>query len=70
VETPAKFGGPWRRAPREPVPYAHELYANLRALDATGAAQILIEAVPADEAWFAITDRLRRAVHAEHDDRD
>ena len=56
--------------PHDPAPYAHDLYANLRTLDAVGAAEILIEAVPEDDAWLAIADRLTRAVHAEDDDRD
>ena len=38
--------------------------------DAVGAAEILIEAVPEDDAWLAIADRLTRAVHAEEDDRN
>ena len=70
VAEPAGFTGRWLRAAREPAAYAHDLYANLRTLDAAGAAEILIEAVPADEAWLAIGDRLTRAVHAEDDDRD
>jgi L-threonylcarbamoyladenylate synthase len=69
-DAPVAFRGTWRRAPLEAAPYAHDLYANLRMLDAVGAAEILIEAVPADDAWLAIADRLMRAVHAEDDDRD
>jgi L-threonylcarbamoyladenylate synthase len=48
--------------------YAHDLYANLRALDAMGAAEIAIEDVPATEAWSAVRDRLVRATHGEDDD--
>lgn len=70
LDAPAAFFGTWRRAPGDPAPYAHDLYANLRALDAAGAAEILIEAVPDGDAWLAIADRLTRAVHAEDDDRD
>jgi len=70
LDAPAAFEGTWRRAPHDPAPYAHDLYANLRMLDAVGATEILIEAVPEDDAWLAITDRLTRAVHAEDDDRD
>ena len=51
----------WIVAPREPEPYAHDLYANLRALDAAGAERILVEAPPGDAAWEAVNDRLRRA---------
>ncbi|MCG6874105.1 MAG: threonylcarbamoyl-AMP synthase [Betaproteobacteria bacterium] len=41
--------------------YAHELYANLRALDAQNVSQILVEAPPSSPAWSAINDRLARA---------
>ncbi|MCB1636401.1 MAG: threonylcarbamoyl-AMP synthase [Xanthomonadales bacterium] len=47
--------------PAEPVGYAHGLYAALRQLDRTGAAHLLVQAPPADEAWLAVHDRLRRA---------
>lgn len=67
---PPDFQGRWLRAARDPAAYAHDLYANLRTLDAAGAAEILIEAVPGNDAWLAIGDRLTRAVHAEDDDRD
>jgi len=65
---PAQFAGGWIDAPREAAGYAHDLYANLRALDATGAAAILIEAVPDDAAWQAVRDRLTRAAHGSHED--
>ena len=51
----------WRRMPEQPVPYARALYAALRGLDAAGADRILVEAVPPDEAWAAVADRLARA---------
>jgi len=41
--------------------YAQQLYANLRALDATGADLILVEQPPRSSAWAAINDRLSRA---------
>lgn len=41
--------------------YGHDLYANLRQLDASGADLILVEAVSAKEEWAAVSDRLRRA---------
>jgi len=47
--------------PLDPVGYAHELYAALRSADARGAALILVEAPPAEPAWAAVADRLRRA---------
>lgn len=49
-------------APFDPAGYARELYANLRALDVSGAREILVEALPADQDWDAIYDRLGRAV--------
>ncbi len=41
--------------------YAHDLYAKLRALDASGAELILVEAPPASGDWEAVNDRLARA---------
>jgi L-threonylcarbamoyladenylate synthase len=54
----------WRPLPADPSAYGHALYATLRALDRAGAARILVEAVPATDAWEAIADRLRRAAGA------
>jgi L-threonylcarbamoyladenylate synthase len=51
----------WVAAPPDAAGYAHELYANLRRLDAAGCDVILVEALPPDAAWFAISDRLDRA---------
>jgi L-threonylcarbamoyladenylate synthase len=51
----------WVNAGRRPEQYAHDLYANLRALDTAGCEQILVQDVPADERWDAIRDRLVRA---------
>jgi L-threonylcarbamoyladenylate synthase len=45
----------------DPVRYAHDLYAGLRELDALGGDLILVAAPPAEEAWRAVNDRLRRA---------
>lgn len=45
----------------EPAEYASTLYAALRALDARGAGQILIERPPQTAAWAAIWDRISRA---------
>jgi len=70
VARPAGFAGRWIAAPLEPEAYAHELYASLRALDAVGAREILVETLPADAAWLAVRDRVTRAVHGEDDDRD
>jgi L-threonylcarbamoyladenylate synthase len=65
--SPAPAGvdiGKWIVAQRDVRTYAHELYANLRRLDALGCARILVEAPPDDEDWAAINDRLRRAAAA------
>jgi L-threonylcarbamoyladenylate synthase len=51
----------WRQLPQQPEAYGRSLYATLRQLDRAGASRILVEAVPADEAWAAIADRLARA---------
>lgn len=51
----------WRRLDGEPTAYGRGLYAALRDLDRAGADRILVEEVPAGEAWAAIRDRLQRA---------
>jgi L-threonylcarbamoyladenylate synthase len=56
----------WINAGRRADVYARELYVNLRALDKSGAKQILAEKVPAGETWDAVRDRLRRAASAEN----
>lgn len=60
---PAPFEMPqviWQVAPAEPTGYAHELYANLRALDALGCDRIYVQK-PVGQPWQAIYDRLKRA---------
>ena len=54
----------WRPLPSDAPRYGHALYATLRALDRAGADRILVEAVPATEAWAAVADRLGRAAGA------
>lgn len=51
----------WRSAPATAAPYAHELYATLRELDALGADFIVVEELPRTLEWRAIGDRLGRA---------
>jgi L-threonylcarbamoyladenylate synthase len=51
----------WQRALVDPVGYAQDLYAHLRALDAARTDLILVEAPPLDDAWLAVNDRLSRA---------
>ena len=40
---------------------AHDLFADLRHLDAQGVEEIWVEAPPESAAWEGVTDRLRRA---------
>jgi L-threonylcarbamoyladenylate synthase len=51
----------WIRASTDPQGYARDLYSNLRALDASGCDEILIEETPASPEWAAVRDRLARA---------
>ena len=67
---PDDFDGVWIGASGDAVGYAHDLYANLRSLDAANADAILIEAPPDDSMWLAVRDRLMRATRGEDDDRD
>ncbi|AYH43126.1 threonylcarbamoyl-AMP synthase [Azoarcus sp. DN11] len=60
----------WRNAPSDPAGYAHELYANLRDLDACGADFIVVEVLPETLDWQAITDRLGRAAVGSGDGED
>ena len=64
------FDGAWIAAPQDCAGYAHALYANLRALEASHADVILVESVPATPEWLAVSDRLARATRGEDDDRD
>ncbi len=70
VTPPDDFEGVWQYAPRAASAYAHDLYANLRALDAVNADVIIVEEVPSGDAWLAVRDRLARATRGEEDDRD
>jgi L-threonylcarbamoyladenylate synthase len=51
----------WIAAPHQAQAYAHDLYANLRALDAQGCDAILVEQPPQQPEWAAVNDRLGRA---------
>jgi L-threonylcarbamoyladenylate synthase len=53
--------------PAEPLLYAKQLYASLRALDHMAFDLILVEKPPQTEAWQAINDRLSKASHQGHD---
>jgi L-threonylcarbamoyladenylate synthase len=62
---PAGYAGAlWLDGGDDPARYAHDLYANLRRLDHAAADAIVVEAVPADDRWEAVRDRLRRAAAA------
>ena len=47
----------------QPAGYAHDFYAVLRRLDLQCADVIIVEMLPQDPAWQAVTDRLARAAH-------
>ena len=51
-------------APASASAYARRLYADLRRLDAAGAAEILVEQPPTGGDWQGINDRLTRAARA------
>ena len=51
----------WITLPSDPERYGHELYASLRALDASGCEEILVEAPPESARWEGVRDRLARA---------
>ena len=51
----------WIAAPHHAQAYAHDLYANLRALDAHECDAILVEQLPREPEWAAVNDRLDRA---------
>ncbi len=70
VARPADFTGVWLQTPAAAAAYAHDLYANLRTLDAADADVILVESVPASDSWLAVRDRLLRATQGVDDDRD
>jgi len=60
----------WIEASRDAARYGHDLYANLRALDASGASRILVEAPPREASWEAVNDRLARAAAGAGGDED
>jgi len=53
-----------RAMPDDPVAAAHELFAALRELDASGAELIWVETPPDAPAWDGVRDRLQRAAAA------
>ncbi len=55
----------WIVATNDPRMYARHLYNNLRKLDQSGSAAILVEQVPPGTEWLAIRDRLSRAASSQ-----
>ena len=47
--------------PDEPAAYARRLYATLHALDDLGCDLLVVQRVPATDAWAGVRDRLERA---------
>ena len=62
--TPGRAVRAARTMPDNPVAAAHELFAALRELDATGASLIWVETPPDGPAWEGVRDRLQRAAAA------
>lgn len=58
---PAKPGVAQRTMPTQADAVAHELFAVLRDLDASGVREIWVETPPAGSAWDGVRDRLTRA---------
>jgi L-threonylcarbamoyladenylate synthase len=56
--------------PDDPVGFAQGFYRALRALDARGCRQILVQSLPTSSRWAALRDRLGRAAHAGFPDND
>ena len=49
-----------RALPADPAHYARLIYRTLHDLDDAGVDAIVVQAVPDEEAWWAVADRLRR----------
>jgi len=62
--TPDRSVRAHRAMPDNPIAAAHELFAALRDLDATGASLIWVETPPDAPAWEGVRDRLQRAAAA------
>lgn len=61
---PGQPGVVLRAMPAQPGLAAHDLFADLRDIDALGVEQIWVEAPPPDPAWDGVRDRLMRAAAA------
>lgn len=51
----------WILMPKDPIQYAHDLYAKLRSVDDGSYSMIVVTTVPQNEEWTAILDRLTKA---------
>ncbi len=49
------------RLEAEPESYGRQLYSTLRSAEQSGASELWVEAVPPQETWQAVRDRLNRA---------
>jgi L-threonylcarbamoyladenylate synthase len=58
-----KEGVQWIQMPQDPQQYAQDLYTTLRFLDKQQFKKIAVEAVPLEEEWLGVKDRLERARH-------
>jgi L-threonylcarbamoyladenylate synthase len=54
-----------KQLPEDPEGYARLLYVTLHDLDGRGVDAIVVEAVPTEEEWWAVSDRLLRATFVE-----
>ena len=55
--------GRWRALPDDPAGFAREVYATLHDFDDLGLDLVLVQEVPAGDAWAGVRDRLQRASH-------
>jgi L-threonylcarbamoyladenylate synthase len=55
-----------RVLPTDAAGYARQLFATMHELEDANAAFLVVEAVPADDAWTAVADRLARAAGRPH----
>jgi L-threonylcarbamoyladenylate synthase len=61
---PVQPGVAMRAMPAQPSQAAHDLFADLRDMDALGVEEIWVEMPPEDSAWDGVRDRLMRAAAA------
>jgi L-threonylcarbamoyladenylate synthase len=60
LSAPVAPGVVVRTLPGDAEGYARALYRTLHELDDAGVSVIFVEAIPVDEAWWAVVDRLER----------